>query len=104
MNPRHLTVFALVGWYLLLPPNRGRFPGSFANGSHFATSGTNYQPSDTKAPLSKRDVIDSFDTEKDCRDHIEQFRQHYANAEGARAWMDGAQCIASDDPRLTETK
>ncbi len=82
MNPRHAAALALVGWYLMMPPQ----PPS--NGM-----------SDPATPLSVWHVIRSFDDAPDCE------RVRSATIQGSRAEIQhqvslNLLCIATDDPRL----
>ena len=98
MKPRHAAALALVGWYLMMPPEN--FPSSD-------------EPIST-APLEQWHVWHSFDAADEC----ERFKlseenrlwatvlraEPYTNAQTfARVFhleMVDAECIASDDPRL----
>lgn len=89
MKLRHAAALALVGWYLMVPP-------LIANPN--PTTGGQLEVS---APLSKWEIVRSFDTAAECN----EARQRTAasgvgNAEAQRLWQKYATCIASDDPRL----
>jgi hypothetical protein len=97
MKLRHAAALALVGWYLLGPPQRGE--------------SANF---DTDAPLSKWKVINSFDNLGACEQGriIEQGRWYDRAARDTPGTkdaikdaimlilLDSAKCVASDDPRL----
>jgi hypothetical protein len=93
MKLRHSA--ALVGWYLMVPPFAGAPKGA---------------PANFDAPYSSWQSIDPFDTADACRADRDRLRkwakgntecdskvgiEHYLCAR----WI-GADCIASDDPRL----
>ena len=84
MNPRHAAALALVGWYLMVP-----FP-------------------DHDAPLAHWPHNDSFDSAKECREAGVGLQERAAkNRSLTKAQIDARtmwECIASDDPRLKETK
>jgi hypothetical protein len=103
MNLRHAAAFALVGWYLVMPPP--------------LTSNPN-KP-DLIAPLSKWIVREQFDTASKCKksrqvvtplEHDPNFQPAAETAarqqgqvfsvEKWRAFAEPQKCIASDDPRL----
>ena len=101
MNLRHAAALALVGWYLMLPPEQGG-PGQF----------------NIHAPLSQWSLEGSFDTVDDCKrgqqDGLgkwfsagEDAIKHAQTKERDKdllmvAWYNYGECIASDDPRLKE--
>ena len=112
MNPRHAAALALVGWYLMLPP-------------HGSSGGVTALGVWTDAPMSKWEIDQSFDTADECEqerariglkalDLLKSAPKGYASLplqyEGPRwnwAWAAervASHCIASDDPRLKETK
>ncbi len=93
MNLRHTAAFALVGWYLIVPPNVDK----------------------PDAPLSTWNTIKVFDTAVECRDArskweidsvdiVEQNVKRYGHLQedDKRQLAQGhaARCIATDDPRL----
>ena len=47
---RHIAALALVGWYLMMPPNSTRIPHSV----------------ESEAPLSRWSIVTSFDTSESC--------------------------------------
>jgi hypothetical protein len=102
MNPRHTIAFALLGWYLMVPPPV-----------------IDQSIADTNAPLAWWELFRSFDTAPDC----ESVRQAYQAgvhtpsvaselkkraAQQGKVWNQrlaiarakAALCVASDDPRL----
>ncbi len=87
MNPRHAAALALVGWYLMIPPDNG--------------TGVNIE-----APLSKWTVMSAHDTAYDCEEmRIYSFKR--ANAEQERdaifrQQVTNSQCIETTDPRLAK--
>ena len=98
----HVVAVSLLGWYLMLPP----------------ASGQNGIPQlMTNAPIARWTVAESFDTSKDCEKELDlrrtKFEKIYKktnhNNVGEEFWSglymvaaDSAECIATDDPRLTE--
>ena len=92
MKHRHAAALALVGWYLMVPPFRGK-------------------EYDVKAQLSDWSIVKEFDTEKGCKDypaHLEKLLNERHHGDGNvrvnKALFDKAQCIASDDPRVKKMK
>jgi len=90
MKFRHSAVFALIGWYLMLPP----------------TPHTQKQRDDILdhgAPLSQWSILQSFDTAKECENERTKIEKPYINGApiplAATPFVTG-QCIATDDPRL----
>jgi hypothetical protein len=84
MNLRHAAAFALVGWYLMTPPDSATAP-------HYA---------DTEAPLAR--WIGSnvyFDKLKSCEKTLAELQNKEQDKE--LIWA-SSKCIASDDPRLKE--
>ena len=92
MKRRHAAAFALVGWYLMVPP----------------MAGNHTNPS---APLgSWRMTTGSYDTAVECRKVLEDSTRDAIKAlqdphvlpftrEASLQFLDGA-CVATDDPRL----
>ena len=102
---RHLAAFALVGWYLMMPPDSAKIPHEV----------------DAEAPLSRWIVVTTFDTDDDCekvlagvqkteQDPIEldktgkraRLQKHDEALGKARAV--NAACVESDDFRLKGKK
>jgi hypothetical protein len=81
MNLRHAAALALVGWYLMTPPNDGRF--WHGRLSEWMRKGT-------------------FDTQADCKHEISNgcltLNQNGEIMHSGRLCK--ARCIAIDDPRL----
>ena len=88
MKHLHAATLALVGWYLMVPPFRGK-------------------EYDVKAQLSDWSIMKEFDTEKGCKDypaHLEKLLKEKHHGDGNlvvnKVLFDKTQCIASDDPHL----
>jgi hypothetical protein len=105
MNLRHAAALVLVGWYLMVPPLS-------PSGPHYVVL--------RGAPLSEWIIDESFDSAAECEqarhDGILSARQSAEKA-GICKPVPGstcddpllqeavlAKCIATDDPRLKETK
>jgi len=108
MNPRHAVAFALLGWYLLIPPvfsAMGDHPRAF---------------NDLSAPINKWDIQASFDSEAGCEKEKARIRteaplrlkfasehpdqdQNGNIAAVAQAWQ-LSECVTSDDPRLKQNQ
>jgi len=92
MNLRHAAALALVGWYLLLPP------------------WVAYDTFDASAPLSKWQHSYSYDSATECesdRSSMIDYYSHHPKADQANWFLRlhiASQCVATDDPRLKETK
>jgi hypothetical protein len=88
--PRHGAALALVGWYLLIP----------------AVDKTSRVRADL--PLDYWVHLDSFDTAAECREQALQnqvrIERQTGNPESRVAAYVAWRCIASDDPRLKESK
>jgi hypothetical protein len=91
MKPRHALALGLVGWYLMVPPNKD------AN------------QIDPSVPLPKWIVLRAFDTADACDEAQDQLRYRVSRlntqapvASEASEAAEFSQCIASDDPRLKE--
>ena|ERR1700733_11703725 len=112
MNLRHAAALALVGWYLMLPPLKEKSVVA-------------------DAPLSEWKMVEGFDTAHDCESAnsslVEQAKKTSSQEERKFKASQGdksssqnlealqqlyflevvvplQKCIASDDPRLKETK
>jgi hypothetical protein len=95
MNLRHVVAFALVGWYLIVPPtrvDREGFPEALPDKSGFFY--------DTDAPLSKWFNEGNFDSVAACDQALSELRQSPKATAADRVQEFAAQCIATDDPRL----
>ena len=95
MKLRHAAALALVGWYLMLPPDQN--PALPAR--------------DITAPISEWVRVGSFDSAVACEAEQQKRVQFYIHLglttpEATSTYRDrtldyeNAQCIASDDPRL----
>jgi hypothetical protein len=88
---RHGTALALAGWYLIAPPVKP-CPGE---------CGADRQQIDLRAPLSRWQLIESFDSAEICKQYeVELKLTASTNIAWTRAHQ--SECIASDDPRLKE--
>jgi hypothetical protein len=105
MNLRHAAAFAMVGWYLIVPPN-STVPHSI----------------DSTAPVSRWTIITKFAGGDSCKQALTELqnkngdpanldatgklrrfkRRQSADPELGRARVSNAACIASDDPRLKQ--
>jgi hypothetical protein len=92
MKLRHAAALALVGWYLMLPPD---------------TSDKLYPPPYSSIPLQKWSIIESYDTAAACeagyRKYLADYNKypqipHDYNSDYQR-W-NASKCISTDDPRL----
>ena len=90
MSFRHVTMLALVGWYLMLPPM-----GSVESRRNPSTG---FYVAYSTQPLSTWEIEGSYDTAGECRSAVEQAdqlaRQNCPDCSAVAA------CIATDDPRL----
>ncbi len=90
MKPSHAATLVLVGWYLIVPPSK--LSPTYA-----------YQQ-----PLKMWQIIRSFDTADDCEEFKGAFfqssQQEHALGMLNPSYRDYmfAECIASDDPRLSK--
>ena len=86
MKLRHGAAFALVIWYLLAPPTA---LGGLAH---------------NRAPLSKWEVIEVFDTEAKCRTFADVMREEAMtnHTPVAATQAQAMKCVTSDDPRLVK--
>ena len=88
MKPRHGAALALVIWYLLAPPT--------------ALGGLVHN----RAPLSKWEVIEVFDTEAKCRTFADIMREeamtNHPLVAATQARAQAMKCVTSDDPRLVK--
>ena len=87
MNCRAVAL-ALLGWYLMIPPNIGE-----DNNHHFYAKA---------ALLSEWSILQSFDTAKECENEASAMK---TRLDGKRGSLQDyrplfATCIATDDPRL----
>jgi hypothetical protein len=104
MYPRHAAALALVGWYLIVPPNFTGRPHSI----------------DSAAPISRWTIVTSFNSADICKEALTELqnkngdpakldatgklrrfqRRQPADPELARLRVNNAACIATEDPRL----
>jgi hypothetical protein len=107
MKPRLAAALAaLVGWYLMLPPLPNPYLWDLVTGRcpHSICC------PDGDQPLAQWEVLESFDTAKQCKDERDTKRTKVMKHLGSSGRCGGttpglhrwkyAQCIASDDPRL----
>jgi hypothetical protein len=88
MNVRHAAALALMGWYLMVAPVEQTGP---------------FVKVDVKAPLKEWDAQATFDDKKVCENARTEYLAYpppCCGAVGEKAIL----CVASDDPRLRETK
>ncbi len=105
MNPRHAVALALVGWYLMVPPD-STVPHSV----------------DSAAPISRWSIVTNFESTDTCKQALTELRnkngdpakldatgrlrrfqkRQPADLELAHARIDHATCIATGDPLLKE--
>jgi hypothetical protein len=90
MNFRHTAMFALVGWYLMLPPM-----GSVESRRNPSTG---FYVAYSTQPLTAWETAGSYRSAADCSRALAQAdqlaRQNCPDCSAV------ASCIASDDPRL----
>jgi len=89
MNPRHLAGLALVGWYLMVPPEVGNGPPIIQ-----------YQ-----APLTEWFRAQTLDSEKACRERLRGWSTvkgpfENANQQRVADQFQHGRCVPSDDPRV----
>ena len=106
-NPksRHLAALALVGWYLMMPPDSAKIPHDV----------------DADAPLSHWVIVTNFDTEDNCEKALTDLQNNFQDpvsldktgrlkrldkhdAALGKARAVNAACMASDDIRLKAAK
>jgi len=106
MNLRHAAALTLVGWYLMMPPILAIGDTNDVEHGEWWTQ--------TDAPVFKWQISSSFDSASDCEDlksklikrggsEIGHAKANSYNRAFAVASTQ-ALCIATDDPRLKETK
>ncbi len=95
MTVSHFAAFALIGWYLMVPP---LVPGSWQVNQ--------------SAPRAQWTIVGTFEREADClsaREHLRlegreraATRPRPGRGTGYRRWCPGcyAQCMATEDLRL----
>jgi len=105
LKSRHLAALALVGWYLIMPPNSPKVPHEV----------------DSDSPLSRWTIVTSFNDEDTCEKALADIQnseqdpvtldktgrlarlQKHDDALG-KARAINAACVASDDFRLKAAK
>jgi hypothetical protein len=117
MTPRHAATLALVGWYLLLPPQRQ--PSLIARASAWALGTHLVKEFDSNAPIATWVQLDEFESRNDCESQLTHLNANanlriqaiYAHKNITQEDLDAeaylgrvlfARCISSDDPRLKE--
>jgi rRNA-processing protein FCF1 len=105
MNLRHAAALALVGWYLMVPPDSA-VPHSV----------------DSAAPMSRWSIVTKFESTDTCKQALTELQNKHGDpakldATGrlrrfqkrqptdpklARARIDHAACVATGDPQLKE--
>jgi hypothetical protein len=105
LHSRHLAALALVGWYLMMPPDSARIPHDV----------------DADAPLSHWVIVTSFDSEDNCEKALTDLQNNFQDpisldktgklkrldkhdAALGKARAVNAACMASDDVRLKAAK
>jgi hypothetical protein len=109
MHLHHAAALALVGWYLMVPPSLA--DGSWVCGDGLTglvaqrVFGTEQiekacairrNTADVNAPLSEWHEISPFETLDACQ----EAKNKLYDAARAASPMNGAECVATDDPRL----
>jgi hypothetical protein len=101
LRSRHLAALALVGWYLMMPPDSARIPHEV----------------DPEAPLARWITVTSYDAEDSCEKALADIQNSFADpvtldktgklkhldrndAALGKARAVNAACVASDDWRL----
>ena len=90
MSFRHVTMLALVGWYLMLPPM-----GSVESRRNPSTG---FYVAYSTQPLDTWEIEGSYDTAAECRTALAQADQ--LAREDCPDCSAVAACVATDDPRL----
>ena len=107
LNSRHAAALALVGWYLMMPPDSAKVPHAV----------------DSEAPLSRWSIVASFDKSESCEKTLAELqnkeqdpieldttgklrRLHNQPPDAAlgKARAINAGCVESDDFRLKGRK
>jgi hypothetical protein len=86
MKLRHAAAFALIGWYLMVPPSPRVSIG------------------DTQAPIREWTRKSAFDIESECKQKISKGCYTFQSGEefGFEGPLCNAQCVESTDPRLAK--
>jgi hypothetical protein len=105
LKSRHLAALAIMGWYLMMPPDSARIPHDV----------------DSETPLSRWITVTSFDTEDTCEKALTDLQNNQQDpitldktgklkrlqkndAALGKARSLNAACLASDDIRLKGKK
>ncbi len=105
LHSRHLAALAIVGWYLMMPPDSAKIPYDV----------------DSDTPISRWIVVTSFDTEDNCEKALTDIQNNQQDpttldktgklkrlqkndAALGKARALNAACLASDDIRLKGKK
>ena len=105
LKSRHLAALALVGWYLMMPPDSAKIPHEV----------------DAEVPLARWIVVSSFETEENCEKALTDIqnseqdpvtldktgklkRLQKNDAALGKARAINSACVASDDIRLNGRK
>jgi hypothetical protein len=107
MNPRHAAALAIVGWYLMIPPNkRDDAPLSEWTVSRSYDSAEACQSAQNKNRDQAAAKLKQYDSMTDQqRSNLEHNQKTFDQETNDRDNFDAAfqsACIASDDPRLKE--
>jgi len=112
VNLRHAAALALVGWYLMVPPDiETNFEGIWrANQAGVLDVPPEQQFQTAPAPLSHWAVSASFDSAAECETARTRMRASASQklAQRPKVWEEterlirerGAGCFSTDDPRL----
>jgi|SRR5208282_1544255 len=105
MRSRHAAALAVVGWYLMVPPD-STVPHSVDSAAPISRWSiiTNFESADTcKQALRELQNKNGNPSKLDFTGRLGRFQQRQgADPELARARVDHATCVATDDPRLKE--
>jgi hypothetical protein len=109
IKPCHAAALALLGWYLMVPPSLA--DGSWICGDGFTgvaarrvfgteqikkTCAIRANTANVNAPLAEWHEIRPFETLDACQ----EAKNKLYDAARAGSPVDGAECVATDDPRL----
>jgi hypothetical protein len=83
MNPRHAIALVLVGWYLMIAPNRPSRVWGEAR------------------PLSDWEIVQSFDSAADCRQLRQQFQQLAITLREDNPAHDGKPSVRGDEDTVS---
>jgi len=104
MKPHHAAALALVGWYLMMPPQPLLPKPIDPNAAPYSPGALPYTVGapDDDAPISQWSIVEPFDSAAECKAAADDLLRKYAHDKGALAAVHHARCIASDDPRLAK--